>query len=119
MQTLNILSTQKLRWPCAFGRQLGDSFKWLFYTDDDTMFFLDAAVNVVKDLDPDMPYFLTGFLFSQLLMLSSWPQHICPQKLRMHCCLCDRTHNLEMKRCQDHPSWHVCGVYLQLYRCEA
>ena len=70
MQTLSILLTRELSWPCAFGRQLGDSFKWLFYTDDDTMFFLDAAINVVKDLDPDMPYFLTGFPLLQLLLMS-------------------------------------------------
>ena len=28
--------------------------------DDDTIFFVDAAMELVKDLDPDMPYFLTG-----------------------------------------------------------
>ena len=30
------------------------------YGDDDTVFFLDAAKEVVKDLDPQQPYFLTG-----------------------------------------------------------
>ncbi|CAK0783338.1 hypothetical protein CVIRNUC_006537 [Coccomyxa viridis] len=40
-------------------KHLGDNFKWLFYSDDDTVFFLDNAMNVVKGLDPDMPYFLT------------------------------------------------------------
>ena len=45
-------------------RHLGNSFKWLFYSDDDTVFFLDNAMNVVKGLDPDMPYFLTGALIS-------------------------------------------------------
>ena len=28
--------------------------------DDDTILFLDSAMNLVKDLDPEMPYFLTG-----------------------------------------------------------
>ena len=70
MQFSITLSTQELRWPCAFGRQLGDSFKWLFYTDDDTMFFLDAAINIVKDLDPNMPYFLTGVPLPHRLLLS-------------------------------------------------
>ena len=28
--------------------------------DDDTILFLDAAMKLVKDLDPEMPYFLTG-----------------------------------------------------------
>lgn len=37
-------------------------FKWLFYGDDDTVFFVDAAIEVVKHLDPSQPYFLTGLL---------------------------------------------------------
>lgn len=41
-------------------RGLNDSFKWLFYGDDDTVFFLEGAMNIVEDLDPNMPYFLTG-----------------------------------------------------------
>jgi hypothetical protein len=73
MQFLSVLFTQELSWPYAFGRQLGDNFKWLFYTDDDTMFFLDAAINVVKDLDPDTPYFLTGVPLPHLLLLSCQP----------------------------------------------
>lgn len=44
----------------AANRGLNESFKWLFYGDDDTVFFLEGAMNVVKDLDPNMPYFLTG-----------------------------------------------------------
>ena len=35
-------------------------FKWLLYGDDDTLFFMDAVANVVKNLDPNVPYFLTG-----------------------------------------------------------
>ena len=31
--------------------------------DDDTIFFVDAAMDLVKDLDPEMPYFLTGMLY--------------------------------------------------------
>ena len=41
-------------------RQYGNTYKWLFYGDDDTVFFLDAAVNVLQHLDPDLPFFLTG-----------------------------------------------------------
>lgn len=41
-------------------RHFGDSYKWLLYGDDDTFFFLDAAMNVLQHLDPEMPYFLTG-----------------------------------------------------------
>ena len=44
----------------VYCRHLNDSFKWLFYGDDDTVFFLEGAMNIVEDLDPNMPYFLTG-----------------------------------------------------------
>ena len=46
---------------CTFAcRHFGDTYKWLLYGDDDTAFFLDAAINVLQHLDPDLPYFLTG-----------------------------------------------------------
>ena len=41
-------------------RHFGGSYKWLFYGDDDTLFFLDAAASMLQHLDPDLPYFITG-----------------------------------------------------------
>ena len=41
-------------------RALGDQFKWLLYGDDDTFFFIDAVLKTVENLDPEIPYFLTG-----------------------------------------------------------
>ena len=43
-------------------RDLGATFKWVFFgtTNTDTAIFVDAAQNIVKDLDHNMPYFLTG-----------------------------------------------------------
>jgi hypothetical protein len=41
-------------------RLYGESYKWLFYGDDDTLFFLDAAASMLQHLDPSLPYFLTG-----------------------------------------------------------
>ena len=74
-----------------FHRHLGDTFKWLFYSDDDTVFFLDAAKNVVKGLDPDMPYFLTGQRLLPLCLtrqtsetLTPLSVHGTPQAL-LHC----------------------------------
>ena len=45
-------------------RDLGETFKWAFVgtSNADTAFFADAAHNTVKDLDADMPFFLTGTL---------------------------------------------------------
>ena len=51
---------QNLRQNSWLSRHYGDSYKWLLYGDDDTFFFLDAAMNVLQHLDPQMPYFFTG-----------------------------------------------------------
>ena len=50
-------------------RDLGDTFKWAYFgpSNTDTAVFLDAAENMVKGLDADMPYFLSGDLTSVLL----------------------------------------------------
>lgn len=40
-------------------RELGDTFKWLLYGDDDTVFFVDAALRLASTMDPDMPYIIT------------------------------------------------------------
>ena len=43
-------------------RDLGETFKWAFLgtSNTDTAIFVDAAHSVLKGLDADMPYFLTG-----------------------------------------------------------
>ncbi len=41
-------------------RHFGDTFKWLLYGDDDTLFFMEGIRKVAQGLDPDMPYALTG-----------------------------------------------------------
>ncbi|EIE25857.1 hypothetical protein COCSUDRAFT_46409 [Coccomyxa subellipsoidea C-169] len=57
-------------------KDLNDTFKWLFYGDDDTVFFLEGAMNVVKDLDPNMPYFLTDNMwFSREMGKGSYHPH--------------------------------------------
>ena len=45
-------------------QEYGDSFKWVFYGDDDTVFFPDAALAVAEKLDHNLPIFLSG---------TSWP----------------------------------------------
>ena len=41
-------------------RELGDTFKWMFYGDDDTFYVVDPALKLLQGLDHNMPYFLTG-----------------------------------------------------------
>ena len=44
----------------ALLQAFGDTYKWMLYGDDDTMFFVEGVQDLVKDLDPDLPYFVTG-----------------------------------------------------------
>ncbi|KAL6771656.1 hypothetical protein ACKKBG_A27275 [Auxenochlorella protothecoides x Auxenochlorella symbiontica] len=39
------------------------NYKWMLYGDDDTIWFLDSVVNIVKGLDPDMPHLITDHLW--------------------------------------------------------
>ena len=44
-------------------------FKWLFYGDDDTLFFVEAAKSLLNSYDPSLPYFITGHKSSYSLKL--------------------------------------------------
>ena len=46
--------------PFLAHEHFGDTYKWLLYQDDDTVFFPDAVVHLLEDFDPDLPYFITG-----------------------------------------------------------
>ena len=46
--------------PFIAHKQLGDSYKWLLYGDDDTVWFMDGVLRFLEDLDPEMPYFISG-----------------------------------------------------------
>ena len=38
----------------------GVDYKWLLYGDDDTMWFLSAVADLLRDYDSDLPYFISG-----------------------------------------------------------
>ncbi len=44
----------------------GDSYKWLLYGDDDTVWFMESVMKLLQDFDPDLPYFITGGSCSSL-----------------------------------------------------
>ena len=54
---------------------LGDTFKWLLYGDDDTVFFTEAALNLASTMDPEMPYFVTDNLWWSLSFGGAWHPH--------------------------------------------
>lgn len=35
---------------------LGDTYKWMLYGDDDTLFFVDAVLDLLQPFDPELPY---------------------------------------------------------------
>ncbi|KAG2453869.1 hypothetical protein HYH02_002076 [Chlamydomonas schloesseri] len=41
--------------PFAAYRHYGDSFKWMLYGDDDTLFYLDALKHMLSEHDPELP----------------------------------------------------------------
>lgn len=46
--------------PFLAHKELGDTYKWMLYGDDDTQFFLDGALRLAQDFDPNLPWFITG-----------------------------------------------------------
>lgn len=38
----------------------GIDYEWLLYGDDDTMWFLSAVADLLRDYDSDLPYFISG-----------------------------------------------------------
>ena len=53
--------------PFLAHKQLGDTYKWLLYGDDDTVWFMDGVLDMLADLDPDTPYFISGAASSPCL----------------------------------------------------
>lgn len=46
--------------PFLAANEMGlDSFKWVLYGDDDTVFFIDGALKMLENLDHNMPYLLS------------------------------------------------------------
>ena len=37
-----------------------DSYKWMLFGDDDTVFFIDNIADFLSDFDPQVPYFISG-----------------------------------------------------------
>ena len=46
--------------PFLAAKEMGlDTFKWVLYGDDDTVFFVDGALDALENLDYNMPYLLS------------------------------------------------------------
>ncbi len=47
----------------------GIDYKWLLYGDDDTMWFLSAVADLLRDYDADLPYFISGMTAQHPILL--------------------------------------------------
>ena len=59
--------------PNTLWQALGDSYKWLLYGDDDTVFFPAAALQLLASFDPDLPYAITDNLWFEEALVAQPP----------------------------------------------
>ncbi len=80
-----------------------DSYKWILFGDDDTVFYVDNALRMLETLDHTMPYILSDHIWfptdlkgmSHLLLLvymlfecSVFPTGACGPLHAIHFCTC-------------------------------
>lgn len=39
------------------------NYKWMLYGDDDTVWFMDRVIDIIKKLDPDLPWFISDHMW--------------------------------------------------------
>ena len=61
-----------------------DNFKWMLYGDDDTVFFIDNALDMLAGLDHDMPYFLSDHLWFQDQLGEDCPASLASNTYKQH-----------------------------------
>lgn len=65
-----------------------DSYKWLLYGDDDTVFFLENVLDMLEGLDHNMPYLLSDALW---FYDGETGEHFHPHPLAPRCLPCNYT----------------------------
>ncbi|GFR48863.1 hypothetical protein Agub_g10817 [Astrephomene gubernaculifera] len=66
--------------PFAAHRHYGDTYKWMLYGDDDTLFFMDAVKRLLASFDPDLPLAFSDNLW----YLGAHPNPHAPRCLPCH-----------------------------------
>ena len=76
--------------PFLANHSLGaDTYKWMLYGDDDTVFYLDNVLRMVESLDHTMPYFITDHIwFLRSLTEGTSICHVCLCKSTQCVCVC-------------------------------
>ena len=58
-----------------------DSYKWMLYGDDDTVFYVDNVMRMLEALDHTVPYFITDHIW----FLGSLTEGVCDAHQSFHC----------------------------------
>ena len=58
--------------PLLAHKALAGEYKWILYGDDDTIWFLNGVVQLLQNLDPSMPYIVTGDCLQVLRQTDKW-----------------------------------------------
>ncbi|KAG2483930.1 hypothetical protein HYH03_017251 [Edaphochlamys debaryana] len=49
--------------PWLAHKALGETYKWMLYGDDDTLFFVENVKTLLRDYDPELPYVISDVLW--------------------------------------------------------
>ena len=69
-----------------------DTYKWMLFGDDDTVFYVDNILRMLETLDHTMPYILSDHIWfptdleSNALMLLPWHCLVMPSCAACICC---------------------------------
>ncbi|GAB4822791.1 hypothetical protein N2152v2_009837 [Parachlorella kessleri] len=61
--------------PSMAAQHFGDSYEWLLYGDDDTVWFMDSVLDIISKLDPQQPHFITDHFWFWRQEVDHGPVH--------------------------------------------
>ncbi|KAK9864797.1 hypothetical protein WJX84_005872 [Apatococcus fuscideae] len=74
-----------------------NNYKWILYGDDDTVFFIDNVLDLVKDLDHNMPYFISDAIWWPNWSPDGAPTYVHGNRWAPRCLPCNYTDPLAGK----------------------
>eukprot|EP00198_Chlamydomonas_reinhardtii_P009698 XP_001699035.1 predicted protein [Chlamydomonas reinhardtii] len=92
----NVGDTRAAVTPFLAHKHFGETYKWMLYGDDDTLFYMSGVIKLLEQFDPEQPLAITDNIWSQ-------PNHTFTP--RPACPFCTRA--------------LACGTYAPRYHCNA
>ncbi len=65
-------------------QEYGNTYKWMLYGDDDTIFFVDNVMRLLNDFNSSIPYFVTDHLWFTAKKKHAHPHPDAPRCLPCH-----------------------------------